>query len=676
MEGISSRSRAALVALAVALPAQAQVVMDGTLGPAIALPGPGFAISDTLGRQVGTNLFHSFRSFNLSAGQTATFSGPGGTTNVISRVTGGSPSSIDGTIRSTIAGANLYLINPKGIAFGPNAQLDVGGAFHASTATHIKLGSSGVFRADKPGASVLTVDPPSAFGFAGDAAPITVDRSRLWVSSGKALSLVAGDISIKGRGVASGIPTLWAPGGTLRVEASGDIALSDALVVTDLPTFAAGPISIRGGKLTLDASAISARNERPGPGSDIDIKLSGDLLADNDSTIRSSAIRAGDAGDTRIEARNVTLAGSSIIETSSVDLNLGVGGRAGGTTIEASGAVALSEGSEITSISFFGPAAGEMRISAQSLDISSGASLNASTFGNGAGGRIVVDAGSVRLSSGGHIIAGSLFDSRVAAGTGTGGDVLVSAGSVDIAGAGSGLFSVTDTFGSAGTIAVSADTIRVADGGRISSASTDPHGFLAVGDAGSIDLRASRSILLENDGAITTEALAAGGGIVNIEAGDVLGLAGSRITTSVGDGTGNGGDINIDPVFVVLNQSEIIARAVGGNGGDITIVTQFLLVSPGSAIDASSRFGLSGRVLVTAPEFDAGSRLGGLASSYVDPSSRLRDSCASRAGAGNSFVGVGRGGLPASPASAAFAAYGFLASPAPLASAGRSACPS
>jgi len=130
--------------------------MDGRLGAAGPLAGPNFAIPDTLGQHVGNNLFHSFSQFNLTSGQSATFSGPAGITNVIGRVTGGAPSSIDGTVRSTISGAALWLINPSGLAFGPNARLDVQGSFHASTASYLKLGSGGRFDAANPGASVLT----------------------------------------------------------------------------------------------------------------------------------------------------------------------------------------------------------------------------------------------------------------------------------------------------------------------------------------------------------------------------------------------------------------------------------------------------------------------------------------------------------------------------------------
>src|SRR5690242_9207705 len=70
--------------------------------------GGNYSIGAKLGKQVGSNLFHSFEQFSLTSGETATFSGPATISNVIGRVTGGSASSIDGTIRSDIPRANLY----------------------------------------------------------------------------------------------------------------------------------------------------------------------------------------------------------------------------------------------------------------------------------------------------------------------------------------------------------------------------------------------------------------------------------------------------------------------------------------------------------------------------------------------------------------------------------------
>src|SRR5258705_13001934 len=84
----------------------AQVVLDGKFGPSGALSGPNYNITAGMGLTRGNNLFHSFTQFDLAAGDTATFSGPASIHNVLCRVTGGSASSINGTIHSDIAGAN------------------------------------------------------------------------------------------------------------------------------------------------------------------------------------------------------------------------------------------------------------------------------------------------------------------------------------------------------------------------------------------------------------------------------------------------------------------------------------------------------------------------------------------------------------------------------------------
>ena len=182
-------------------PSAAQVVLDGTLGPAGPLAGPNYDIGAELGRQVGGNLFHSFGQFDVGTGESATFSGPASVSNVIGRVTGGSASNIDGAIRSTIPSADLFLINPAGMVFGPNATLDVQGSFHASTANEIRFPDGGVFSASNPGASVLTTAPPSAFGFLdSNPAALLVDRSDLAVPAGATLAFVGGDVRIAGEG--------------------------------------------------------------------------------------------------------------------------------------------------------------------------------------------------------------------------------------------------------------------------------------------------------------------------------------------------------------------------------------------------------------------------------------------------------------------------------------------
>ena len=120
----------------------AEVTLDGILGRSGAVSGPNYRITADLGRQVGVNLFHSFGKFNINTGESATFSGPDSISNIISRVTGGISSWIDGRLRSEITGANLYLLNPAGVMFGSNASLDISGSFHVSTADYLKLGQA------------------------------------------------------------------------------------------------------------------------------------------------------------------------------------------------------------------------------------------------------------------------------------------------------------------------------------------------------------------------------------------------------------------------------------------------------------------------------------------------------------------------------------------------------
>jgi filamentous hemagglutinin family protein len=163
--------------------------MGFDLGPTGSLTGPNFVIPDTVGQTVGPNLFHSFGLFNINTGESATFTGPSSIENVLSRVTGGSSSFIDGLLRTQFENAspNLFLLNPAGVLFGPNASLDVQGSFHVSTADYLKLGDGGRFEATNPEDSVLTVAPPEAFGFLGERQPagIAVQGSRLQVPDGR-----------------------------------------------------------------------------------------------------------------------------------------------------------------------------------------------------------------------------------------------------------------------------------------------------------------------------------------------------------------------------------------------------------------------------------------------------------------------------------------------------------
>ncbi len=191
----------------------AEVVTDGTMGAAMAFPGPDFDIPQSIGTTVGNNLFHSFDSFNLASTESATFSGAASLENVISRVTGGNPSNIDGLLRLTIPDVGFFFINPAGVILGPNAQVDIDGSFAVSTADFLSLADGGHFDAANPSNDSLTIAPPSAFGFVNsDPASITLSGATIEVNPGETLAMAGGDVTLDGS-------TLIAPNGTLQVVA-------------------------------------------------------------------------------------------------------------------------------------------------------------------------------------------------------------------------------------------------------------------------------------------------------------------------------------------------------------------------------------------------------------------------------------------------------------------------
>ena len=96
---------------------QGQIILDGSLGPRGTLAAPSYRIGADLGQSHGGNLYHSFGQFNVQTGESASFTGPNTIANIVSRVTAGQHSLIDGRLRSEIAGANLILLNPSGVLF-------------------------------------------------------------------------------------------------------------------------------------------------------------------------------------------------------------------------------------------------------------------------------------------------------------------------------------------------------------------------------------------------------------------------------------------------------------------------------------------------------------------------------------------------------------------------------
>jgi filamentous hemagglutinin family protein len=216
------------------IPASAQITYEG--GKAAAQSSPGtFNIPISEGQQTGGNVFHSFGTFGLPTNQVANFEANNSVQNILGRVTGGQPSSIDGKIQVTDtlgnpAAANLYLMNPAGIIFGQNASLDINGAFTATTARAIRFGTGEWFNA-LGGNNYPAIDPKQSIDFAFTDKPGGIfNAANLMTKPGQSITLVGGTVISTGGIKTNGgnISIVTAPDGKyVQIKADGSILRLD-----------------------------------------------------------------------------------------------------------------------------------------------------------------------------------------------------------------------------------------------------------------------------------------------------------------------------------------------------------------------------------------------------------------------------------------------------------------
>jgi large exoprotein involved in heme utilization and adhesion len=395
------------------------------------------------------------------------------------------------------------------------------------------------------------------------------------------------------------------------------------------------------------------------------------------SRIATSTGSSGDAGRVTINARQMTLTDASQIDAISTGT-----GRAGDIVLNVGESFEISGREIVNYVDLFagpqtvwpggilsqalGPGdAGNVQLRARNVLLDDGRILT-NALQSGAGGFVEIRAANLTMRNGAQIDARSAEGSSGNAGSidiVLSGSLLID-GRSPVDGAFSGLYVQTQGSGRGGNIAVGASRVDIVAGGRIEGKST------GAGDAGSINIVASDALRLVG-GTISSEALNADGGNIDIRVGNLVHLRNSEITTAVGSGAGAGGNIFIDPTFVILENSRITANAFGGPGGNIQIIATYFLNTLNSLVDASSQAGVPGTVSISAPNTNLSTQLKVLPATFFDATQLVREACSGRGvagGGGSSLVGVGRGGLAASPERFATSTY-FGNAPAAAASA-------
>jgi filamentous hemagglutinin family protein len=634
------------------------ITTDGTMGAAQSLSGTQISIPQALGTTVGQNLFHSFADFNINNGQTVVFSGNDSLVNVISRVTGGNATVIDGLLKSDLKNADFYFINPNGITFGATAQVDVPAAFHISTADKIDLGKNGaVFYADALKNNQLSTELPTAFGFLGTSTAtnglLAVDGSQLNLKNGQSLDAVAGKITLANKAL------ITAPAGELRLVALqglGSVSLEKSLDGSlSLPTLK--PTMLNAGTISLSTSTLDTSGDSSGTigfwgantslmtsqllnnnSGSIDASTNKGLnikawsLTDTDSSIYSDSNSLGKAADIMISAETmammVSAAGRVNPDTmmGNISSSANNSGAAGNITISTN-TLSLDDQSWINTDTNATGAGGDLGINATLLNNNGYITANAND--NGKGGHISIKA--TTLNSNGPIglyAAGAI--STDSSGSGAAGSILVSTDNLTMNGA--YISSKALASGAGGNVSIMANTIAM-NNGEISSNSS---GIDASGAGGHVSV-STTNLTLSNEANISSNTFdnsTGNAGDVLVNAKNITLLSDSYISSSTSS-TGNAGKVSVtsDKLtidgakgnrftgIISLTKKDRWGGVSGGDGGSVLVnAGNITLQNAGTISSSSNAKGHAGNVSVVADTMTLDSS-GNISSNAMESSS-------------------------------------------------------
>jgi filamentous hemagglutinin family protein len=543
-------------------PSNRTPVADSTLNTQVSGAGNNFAITGGLNK--GQTLFHSFTDFSIPTGGSANFINNPATRDIITRVTGSAFSDLNGTLNSN--GANFLLINPNGVVFGPNIQLNVGKAFAATTATGVDLidsnGGRYTFGTNRNGdAPLLSIDPNVFLnisrlnmGASVPSNPGIVNYGTLQTNNNSQyIGLIGGNVTLTGG-------KIIAPGGRVDLgglNTAGMVSFSSNGLVFD------GIGLTRGDVLLTDGASISVRaTQTLGTVNTISSDLAGLGSSIYISANNLNILNSGAKSNTEFAALDAGLEVNSGVQTAAAgDIKIDVTGRVNLDNSNIKNT--LREGAESQ--------VGGIDINANTVSLSNESAISTTITGKG-------DSGDINIKTTGDVsIAGSTPKATAP----------ITKDSKQ-----SGIFSDTFGQGNAGKITIDTQNrgkLLVTNKGQISSGIYEG----AVGDANGVKISA-REIDIRNNSVIFSSNLGGKGdaGNIDIKTTGNISISGdtnesttptiansnkSSITSSTG-GQGNAGKITIDTQnkgkLSLSNSASIssqISKNAVGNSGDISI---------------------------------------------------------------------------------------------------------